>query len=157
MPRKGPAPRRPLQPDPIYRSVLVTQIVNKILQRGKRSTAERIVYGALDIVQEKTGSDDPVATLKKAIENVKPQLEVKSRRVGGATYQVPVEVKPTRSNTLAIRWLVGYARQRREKTMAERLANEILDASNGIGASAKRREDVHKMADSNKAFAHYRW
>ena len=157
MPRKGPAPRRPLQPDPIYRSVLVTQIVNKILQRGKRSTAERIVYGALEIVQEKTGSDDPVATLKKAIENVKPQLEVRSRRVGGATYQVPVEVKPRRANTLAIRWLVGYSRQRREKTMAERLANEILDASNGIGASAKRREDLHKMAESNKAFAHYRW
>jgi len=144
-------------PDPIYRSVAVTQIVNKVLQRGKRSTAERIVYGALDIVIEKTGSDDPVATLKRAIENVKPQLEVRSRRVGGATYQVPVEVKPRRANTLAVRWLVGYARQRREKTMAERLANEILDASNGIGASAKRREDLHKMADSNKAFAHYRW
>ncbi len=157
MPRKGPAPRRPLQPDPIYRSVFVAQIVNMLLQRGKRSTAERIVYGALEIVQEKTSSDDPVATHKKATENVKPQLEVKSRRVGGATYQVPVEVKPTRSNTLAIRWLVGYARQRREKTMAERLANEILDASNSIGASAKRREDVHKMAESNKAFAHYRW
>ncbi len=157
MPRKGPAPRRELMPDPIYRSVAVTQIVNKVLQRGKRSTAERIVYGALDIVIEKTGSDDPVATLKRAIENVKPQLEVRSRRVGGATYQVPVEVKPRRANTLAVRWLVGYARQRREKTMAERLANEILDASNGIGASAKRREDLHKMADSNKAFAHYRW
>ncbi len=157
MPRKGPAPRRELMPDPIYRSVAVTQIVNKVLQRGKRSTAERIVYGALDIVIAKTGSDDPVATLKRAIENVKPQLEVRSRRVGGATYQVPVEVKPRRANTLAIRWLVGYSRQRREKTMAERLANEILDASNGIGASAKRREDLHKMADSNKAFAHYRW
>ena len=157
MPRKGPAPRRELMPDPIYRSVAVTQIVNKVLQRGKRSTAERIVYGALDIVIEKTGSDDPVATLKRAIENVKPQLEVRSRRVGGATYQVPVEVKPRRANTLAVRWLVGYARQRREKTMAERLANEILDASNGIGASAKRREDLHKMAESNKAFAHYRW
>ncbi len=157
MPRKGPAPRRELMPDPIYRSVVVTQVVNKVLQRGKRSTAERIVYGALDIVQAKTGSDDPVATLKRAVENVKPQLEVRSRRVGGATYQVPVEVKPRRANTLAIRWLVGYSRQRREKTMAERLANEILDASNGIGASAKRREDLHKMAESNKAFAHYRW
>jgi small subunit ribosomal protein S7 len=144
-------------PDPIYRSVVVTQVVNKVLQRGKRSTAERIVYGALDIVAAKTGSDDPVATLKRAVENVKPQLEVRSRRVGGATYQVPVEVKPRRANTLAIRWLVGYSRQRREKTMAERLANEILDASNGIGASAKRREDLHKMAESNKAFAHYRW
>jgi small subunit ribosomal protein S7 len=144
-------------PDPIYRSVVVTQVVNKVLQRGKRSTAERIVYGALDVVSAKTGNDDPVATLKRAVENVKPQLEVRSRRVGGATYQVPVEVKPRRANTLAIRWLVGYSRQRREKTMAERLANEILDASNGIGASAKRREDLHKMAESNKAFAHYRW
>ena len=157
MPRKGPAPRRELNPDPIYRSVVVTQLVNKVLQRGKRSTAERIVYTALDIVQAKTGSDDPVATLKRAVDNVRPQLEVRSRRVGGATYQVPVEVKPRRANTLAIRWLVGYSRQRREKTMAERLANEILDASNGIGASVKRREDLHKMADSNKAFAHYRW
>ncbi len=157
MPRKGPAPRRELMPDPIYRSVVVTQLVNKVLQRGKRSTAERIVYTALDIVQSKTGTDDPVGTLKKAVDNVRPQLEVRSRRVGGATYQVPVEVKPRRANTLAIRWLVGYSRQRREKTMAERLANEILDASNGIGASVKRREDLHKMADSNKAFAHYRW
>ncbi|MEZ5203446.1 MAG: 30S ribosomal protein S7 [Acidimicrobiales bacterium] len=157
MPRKGPAPRRELTPDPIYRSVVVTQLVNKVLQRGKRSTAERIVYTALDIVVAKTGTDDPVGTLKKAVDNVRPQLEVRSRRVGGATYQVPVEVKPRRANTLAIRWLVGYSRQRREKTMAERLANEILDASNGIGASVKRREDLHKMADSNKAFAHYRW
>ena len=157
MPRKGPAPRRELMPDPIYHSVVVTQIVNKVLQRGKRSTAERIVYTALDIVADKAGTDDPVSVLKRAVENVKPQLEVRSRRVGGATYQVPVEVKPRRANTLAVRWLVGYSRQRREKTMAERLANEILDASNGIGASAKRREDLHKMADSNKAFAHYRW
>ena len=157
MPRKGPAPRRELMPDPIYHSVLVTQIVNKVLQRGKRSTAERIVYTALDIVADKAGTDDPVSVLKRAVENVKPQLEVRSRRVGGATYQVPVEVKPRRANTLAVRWLVGYSRQRREKTMAERLANEILDASNGIGASAKRREDLHKMAESNKAFAHYRW
>ncbi len=157
MPRKGPAPRRELMPDPIYRSVVVTQLVNKVLQRGKRSTAERIVYTALDIVQAKSGTDDPVGVLKKAVDNVRPQLEVRSRRVGGATYQVPVEVKPRRANTLAIRWLVGYSRQRREKTMAERLANEILDASNGVGASVKRREDLHKMADSNKAFAHYRW
>jgi small subunit ribosomal protein S7 len=144
-------------PDPIYRSVVVTQVVNKVLQRGKRSTAERIVYGALEIVADKAATEDPVSVLKRAVENVKPQLEVRSRRVGGATYQVPVEVKPRRANTLAIRWLVGYSRQRREKTMAERLANEILDASNGIGASAKRREDLHKMAESNKAFAHYRW
>ena len=156
MPRKGPAPRRDLMPDPIYRSVLVTQFVNKVLVRGKRSTAERIVYGALDIIKDKTGAE-PVATLKRAMDNVKPQLEVKSRRVGGATYQVPVEVRPRRANTLAIRWLVGYSRQRREKTMAQRLANELLDASNGVGASVKRREDLHKMAESNKAFAHYRW
>ena len=156
MPRKGPAPRRDLVPDPVHGSVLVTQIVNKVLLDGKKTTAERIVYGALDIVAEKTGGD-PVATLKRGIDNIKPQLEVKSRRVGGATYQVPVEVRPRRATTLSVRWLVGYARDRRERTMAERLANEILDASNGIGASVKRREDVHKMAESNKAFAHYRW
>ena len=157
MPRKGPAPRRELMPDPVYRSVLVTQVINKVLQRGKRSTAERIVYGALDIVAAKTGTDDPVATLKRAVDNVRPQLEVRSRRVGGATYQVPVEVRPRRANTLAIRWLVGYSRQRRERTMAERLANELLDASNGVGASVKRKDDLQKMAESNKAFAHYRW
>jgi small subunit ribosomal protein S7 len=156
MPRKGPAPRRELMPDPIYGSVLVTKVVNKVLVRGKRSTAERIVYVALETIEQKTGAE-PIATLKRAIENIKPQLEVKSRRVGGATYQVPVEVRAPRANTLAIRWLVGYSRQRREKTMAERLANELLDASNGIGASVKRREDMHKMAESNKAFAHYRW
>ena len=156
MPRKGPAPRRDLMPDPIYRSVLVTQIVNKVLMRGKRTLAERIVYEALDIVKDKT-QGDPIATLKRAIENTKPALEVKSRRVGGATYQVPVEVKARRANTLAIRWVVGYSRQRREKTMAERLANELLDASNSIGASVKRREDLQKMAESNKAFAHYRF
>jgi small subunit ribosomal protein S7 len=156
MPRKGPAPRRELMPDPIYRSVLVTQVVNKILVRGKRSLAEHIVYDALDVVKDKTGNE-PTVTLKRAVENTKPQLEVKSRRVGGATYQVPVEVRPRRATTLSIRWLVGYARQRREKTMAQRLANELLDASNGVGAAVKRREDMHKMAESNKAFAHYRW
>jgi small subunit ribosomal protein S7 len=156
MPRKGPAPRRELAPDPIYRSVLVTQIVNKVLVRGKRSLAERIVYEALDVIAEKTGAE-PIATLKRAIDNVKPQLEVKSRRVGGATYQVPVEVRPRRATTLAIRWTVTFSRNRRERTMAQRLANELLDASNGIGASVKRREDMHKMAESNKAFAHYRW
>lgn len=156
MPRKGPAPRRKLMPDPKYRSLLVTQVINKVLQRGKRSLAERIMYDALDIIEAKTGSD-PVATLKRAIDNVKPQLEVKSRRVGGATYQVPMEVKPQRANTLAIRWVVGYARQRRERTMSERLANELLDASNGVGASVKRRDDLQKMAESNRAFAHYRW
>jgi small subunit ribosomal protein S7 len=142
--------------DPIYHSVLVTQLVNKVLLRGKRSVAERIVYDALTICEQKTGGE-PLGVLKRAVENVKPQLEVKSRRVGGATYQVPVEVRPRRAGTLAIRWIVGYSRQRREKTMAERLANELLDASNGLGASVKRREDMHKMAESNKAFAHYRW
>ena len=156
MPRKGPAPRRDLMPDPVYRSVLVTQLVNKILSRGKRTLAERIVYDALDIIRERTGTE-PVSALKRAVENTKPQLEVKSRRVGGATYQVPVEVRPRRATTLSLRWLVGYSRQRREKTMAERLANEVLDAANGTGASVKRREDMHKMAESNKAFAHYRW
>jgi len=143
-------------PDPIYRSLLVTQLVNKVLQEGKRSLAERIVYDALDTIRDRTGAD-PVATLKRAIDNVKPQLEVKSRRVGGATYQVPVEVRPRRSTTLAIRWVVGYARQRREKTMAARLAGELMDAGNGVGASVKRREDLAKMAESNRAFAHYRW
>jgi small subunit ribosomal protein S7 len=143
-------------PDPKFHSLLVTQVINKVLQRGKRSVAERIMYDALDIIEQKTGSD-PVATLKRAIDNVKPQLEVRSRRVGGATYQVPVEVRPRRSNTLAIRWVVGYSRQRRERTMAERLANELLDASNGVGASVKRRDDLQKMAESNTAFAHYRW
>jgi len=156
MPRKGPAPRRELMPDPVYRSVLVTQMVNKVLQRGKRSLSERIMYDALEIIETKTGSD-PVATLKRAVDNVRPQLEVRSRRVGGATYQVPVEVRPRRATTLAIRWVVGYSRQRRERTMAERLASELLDASNGVGASVKRRDDLQKMAESNKAFAHYRW
>ena len=156
MPRKGPAPRRDLMPDPIYRSVLVTQLVNKVLVRGKRSVAEGIVYDALDIVRDKT-ANEPVTTLKRAVENTKPQLEVRSRRVGGATYQVPVEVRPRRATTLAIRWLVGYSRQRREKAMAQRLASEMLDAANGVGSAVKRREDLHKMAESNKAFAHYRW
>ena len=156
MPRKGPAPRRDLQPDPVYKSVLVTQVVNKILQHGKRSTAERIVYDALELIEQKT-STEPEAALRSAVDNVRPALEVRSRRVGGATYQVPVEVRPRRANTLAIRWLVGFSRDRRERTMAERLANEVLDASNGIGASVKRKEDLHKMAESNKAFAHYRW
>jgi small subunit ribosomal protein S7 len=156
MPRKGPAPRRDLVPDPIYRSVLVTQIVNKVLERGKRSLAERVVYQALDLVKERSDGD-PVAVLKRAVENTKPQLEVKSRRVGGATYQVPVEVRPRRAATLSIRWLVSFSKQRREKTMAQKLAAELLDASNGVGAAVKRREDMHKMAESNKAFAHYRW
>jgi small subunit ribosomal protein S7 len=156
LPRNGPAQRRDLLPDPVYRSVLVTQVVNKILSRGKRTLAERIVYSSLDLVKDRANSD-AVGVLKKAIENIRPELEVKSRRVGGATYQVPVEVRPRRATTLAIRWLVGYSKQRREKTMAERLAGEILDAANGAGAAVKRREDMHKMAESNKAFAHYRW
>ena len=156
MPRKGPAPKRPLDVDPVYGSPVVTQLVSKVLKDGKKQTAQRIVYGALEGCREKTGTD-PVITLKRALDNVKPALEVRSRRVGGATYQVPVEVRPDRSTTLALRWLVSFSRQRREKTMIERLANEILDASNGLGASVKRREDTHKMAESNKAFAHYRW
>ncbi|WP_213453139.1 30S ribosomal protein S7 [Rhizomonospora bruguierae] len=156
MPRKGPAPRHPVVADPVYNSPLVTQLVNKILLAGKRQLAERIVYDALEGCREKTGTD-PVVTLKRAMDNVKPTLEVRSRRVGGATYQVPVEVRPSRATTLGLRWLVQYSRARREKTMVDRLMNELLDASNGLGAAVKRREDTHKMAESNKAFAHYRW
>ena len=156
MPRKGPAPRRELHPDPVYRSLLVTQLMNKVMLRGKKSVAEKIVYDALKMVETKAGAE-PIATLKRAVDNVRPPLEVRSRRVGGATYQVPVEVKPRRANTLAIRWIVEYSRARREKTMAECLANELLDAANGLGASIKKREDMQKMAESNKAFAHYRW
>jgi small subunit ribosomal protein S7 len=156
MPRKGPAPKHPVITDPVYASPLVTSLINKVLLHGKRSTAEKIVYGALEGCREKTGAD-PVITLKRALDNVKPSLEVKSRRVGGATYQVPVEVRAGRGTTLALRWLITYSRGRREKTMTERLMNELLDASNGLGASVKRREDMHKMAESNKAFAHYRW
>ena len=156
MPRKGPAPRRELSPDPVHRSLLVTQIVNKVMLNGKKSTAEKIVYDALTIVEQKTGTE-PISTLKRAFDNVRPPLEVRSRRVGGATYQVPVEVRPRRATTLSIRWVVDNARSRREKTMAECLANEILDAANGLGASVKKRDDMQKMAESNKAFAHYRW
>jgi small subunit ribosomal protein S7 len=156
MPRKGPAPKRPLVIDPVYGSPVVTQLVNRVLMDGKKSVAQSIVYGALEGVREKTQSD-PTTVLKRALDNVRPALEVRSRRVGGATYQVPVEVRASRAQTLAMRWLVDYARQRREKTMTERLMNEILDASNGLGAAVKRREDTHKMAESNKAFAHYRW
>ena len=156
MPRKGPADKRPIIADPVYDSTLVTQLVNKVLLDGKRSTAQKIVYGALEGTRAKTDVD-PVVTLRLAIDNVKPTLEVKSRRVGGATYQVPIEVKGTRANTLALRWLIAYSRQRRERTMTERLMNEILDASNGLGAAVKKREDTHKMADANKAFSHYRW
>ncbi len=156
MPRKGPAPKRPIVVDPVYGSPLVSQLVSKILLDGKKTTAQNIVYGALEGTRAKTGVD-PVQTLKKALDNIRPAVEVKSRRVGGATYQVPIEVKPARSTTLAMRWLVGYSRQRREKTMTERLMNELLDASNGLGASVKKREDTHKMAEANRAFAHYRW
>lgn len=156
MPRKGPARKRPLVNDPVYGSQIVTQLVNRILLDGKKSIAQRIVYGALEGVAEKSGQD-PLQVLKRAMDNIRPTLEVRSRRVGGATYQVPVEVKPGRATTLALRWLVDYSRDRREKTMTERLMNEILDASNGLGAAVKRREDTHRMAESNRAFAHYRW
>jgi small subunit ribosomal protein S7 len=142
--------------DPVYGSPLVSQLVSKILLDGKKTVAQSIVYGALEGTQTKTGVD-PIQTLKKALDNVRPAVEVKSRRVGGATYQVPVDVKPARANTLAMRWLIMFSRQRREKTMTERLMNELLDASNGLGASVKRREDTHKMAEANRAFAHYRW
>lgn len=156
MPRKGPAPKRPIVMDPVYGSPLVSQLVSKVLLDGKKTIAQSIVYGALEGTREKTGVD-PVQTLKKALDNIRPQVEVKSRRVGGATYQVPVEVKPARATTLALRWLVMFSKARREKTMTERLMNELLDAANGLGASVKRREDTHKMAEANRAFAHYRW
>src|SRR3954462_6051404 len=156
MPRKGPAPKHPVIVDPVFGSPVVTSLVNKVLLRGKRSLAQKIVYDALQGCREKNRTD-PVAPLKRAPDNVKPAIEVKSRRVGGATYQVPIEVKPGRSTTLALRWLLSFSQARREKTMIERLQNELLDASNGLGASVKRREDTHKMAESNKAFAHYRW
>jgi small subunit ribosomal protein S7 len=156
MPRKGPASKRETPPDTRYHGVLVEQYIRKVMLDGKKGKAEKIVYGALDILRDKTGNDPP-AVLRKATDNVRPVLEVRSRRVGGASYQVPVEVRPRRSTTLAIRWIVNYSRQRKEKTMMERLAMELLDASNGVGTSIKRKEDLHKMAEANKAFAHYRW
>ena len=156
MPRKGPITKREIMPDPVYSSVLVTQLVNKVLERGKRGTAEHIVYAALDKVKDRTGNDQ-VTGLKKAIDNIRPQVEVRSRRVGGATYQVPVEVPARRATTLALRWLIQNSRSRREKSMADRLAAELIDAVNNTGASVKRKEDLHKMAESNRAFAHYRW
>jgi len=156
MPRKGPAPHREVLPDPVYQNPLVTQLINKVLLHGKKTVAEHTVYKALEIISERT-ANDPVITLKRAVENVRPMLEVKSRRVGGASYQVPIEVKPQRGTTLALRWLVNYSRQRRENSMAERLVAEIMDAANGAGTSVKRREDMHKMAEANRAFAHYRW
>ena len=157
MPRRAAANRREVQPDAVYNNRLVTQLINKVLLDGKKATAERIVYAAFEIVAEKSEGGDALATFKKAMDNVKPTLEVKPKRVGGATYQVPMEVNSRRSTALGIRWIVNFSRARKEKTMAERLANEILDASNGLGASVKRREDTHKMAEANKAFAHYRW
>ena len=156
MPRRRVAEKREILPDPKYNSKLVSKFINIMMEDGKKSTAEGVIYGAFEVIKEKSGND-PLKVFKTAIENVKPVLEVKPRRVGGATYQVPVEVKPGRSTALALRWLVGYSKARREKTMTERLQNEILDASNGLGAAVKRREDTHKMAESNKAFAHYRW
>jgi small subunit ribosomal protein S7 len=156
LPRRGAPTKRGIGPDPIYQNVLVTQLINKIMLSGKKTLAEQIVYDALDKISERT-ANDPVITLKKAVENARPLLEVRSRRVGGATYQVPVEVRPGRGTTLALRWLVNFSRARKEHTMAERLVGEIMDASQGQGASVKRREDIHKMADANKAFAHYRW
>jgi small subunit ribosomal protein S7 len=156
MPRRAAPPERRILADPVHGSVLVQQLINKIMLDGKKSTAERIVYDALSFVEERTGSD-PVTVLNNALENIRPRLEVRSRRVGGATYQVPVEVSPRRANTLALRWMVGYARTRREKTMSGRLAGEILDAKDNVGSSVKRREDTHRMAEANRAFAHYRW
>ena len=156
MPRRNAAVRREIAPDAVYNNRLVTQLINKVLLDGKRSVAESIVYGAFDIVAEKTG-EDALSVFKKAMENVRPSVEVKPRRVGGATYQVPTEVNSRRSTTLAIRWIVGYSRARKERSMAQRLAAEIMDASNGLGASVKKREDVYKMAESNRAFSHYRF
>lgn len=156
MPRRAAAVRREVQPDAVYNNRLVTQLTNKVLLDGKKSTAERIVYGAFDLIESKTGQD-PLSVFKKAMDNVRPTLEVRPKRVGGATYQVPVEVNARRSTTLAIRWIVGFSRKRREKTMTERLAGEILDAANGTGSSVKKREDLFKMAESNRAFSHYRW
>jgi small subunit ribosomal protein S7 len=156
MPRRGAPPKREIVPDPIYQNVLVTHLINKIMLHGKKTLAERVVYQALDKISERT-ANDPVLTLKKAVDNARPLLEVRSRRVGGATYQVPVEVRPSRGTTLALRWLVNFSRQRKENTISDRLVAELMDASQGQGASVKRREDIHKMAEANKAFAHYRW
>jgi small subunit ribosomal protein S7 len=156
MPRRAAAVRREITPDAVYNNRLVTQLINKVLLDGKKSTAESIVYGAFDIVEQKSGQD-PLGVFKKAMDNVRPTLEVKPKRVGGATYQVPMEVNTRRATTLAIRWMVDYSRKRKEKTMAERLSSEILDASNGVGASVKKREDLYKMAEANRAFSHYRF
>ena len=154
--RRAPAEKRPIEPDPVFRDVLVGQVINQVLLKGKKEKARKIVYRALEIVSRRSGQDSLVV-LKRAIDNLRPQVEVRSRRVGGTSYQVPIDVAPRRASTLAVRWLVDFARRRREKTMAERLAYEILDASNHTGSAIKRKEDLHKMAESNKAFAHYRW
>ena len=156
MPRRGNVPKREVLPDPMYRSVLVTKLINSIMLDGKKGVAQKVVYGAFDIVKEKTGKD-PIEVFTTAMENIMPSLEVKARRVGGATYQVPMEVRPERRTTLGLRWLTNYSRSRGEKTMKERLAGEIMDASNNTGNAVKKREDTHKMAESNRAFAHYRW
>ena len=156
MPRRGNVPKREILPDPMYNSVLVTKLVNSIMLDGKKGVAQKVVYGAFDIVKEKTGND-PLEVFNQAMENIMPSLEVKSRRVGGATYQVPMDVRPARRQTLGLRWLTNYSRARGERTMAERLASEIMDAANNTGSSVKKREDTHKMAEANKAFAHFRW
>ena len=156
MPRRGLIAKRDVLPDPLYNSKLVTRLINNVMVDGKKGVSQKIVYGAFEIIQEKTGKD-PLETFEQAMENIMPLLEVKARRVGGATYQVPMEVRPERRQTLGLRWLTNYARLRSEKTMKERLAGEILDAINGVGGAAKKRDDTHKMAEANKAFAHYRW
>ena len=156
MPRRGSITKRDVLPDPLYNSKLVTRLINNIMVDGKRGVSQKIVYGAFDIIREKTGKD-PLEVFEQALENIMPLLEVKARRVGGATYQVPIEVRPERRQTLGLRWLTNYSRARSEKTMKERLAGEIMDAANNLGSAVKKREDTHKMAESNKAFAHYRW
>lgn len=156
MPRRGNVPKREILPDPVYNSVLVTKLINTVMLDGKKGVAQKVVYDAFDMIKEKTDKD-PLEAFTTAMDNIMPSLEVKARRVGGATYQVPIEVRPERRQTLGLRWLVGYARKRSEKTMKERLANEIMDACNNLGAAVKKREDTHKMAESNKAFAHFRW
>jgi small subunit ribosomal protein S7 len=156
VPRKGSIPKREVLPDPIYNSKVVTKLINNVMLDGKKGTAQRIVYGAFDIIREKTGKD-PLEVFEEAMNNIMPVLEVKARRVGGANYQVPVEVRPARRQTLGLRWLVGYARKRGERSMVEKLAKEIMDAANNTGAAVKKKEDTHKMAEANKAFAHYRW
>ena len=156
MPRRGNVPKREILPDPVYNSVLVTKLVNGVMLDGKKGVAQKVVYEAFDAIKTKTGKE-PLDVFTEAMNNIMPSLEVKARRVGGATYQVPIEIRPDRRQTLGLRWLVGYSRKRSEKTMKDRLANEIMDAANNIGAAVKKREDVHKMAESNKAFAHFRW